>query len=408
MQATLSNLTLLTALWIGYCWLWVAFVNRVHSLRITHSTLDKIRKPHDLAIPLGPFLIFGGWGFFGPKLLNGGTISDASTLNLVLMAVCGLGFLGFALQVIQHWFHILTSKVVKLENRIVDFEKQLGRSLIGKRFESASKILSLPGNQIFQMEFNTKTFHHANLPEEWKNLRVLHVSDLHFFGPISRDYFEAIFDDLEKTEVDLIIFSGDLIDNMDCLDWISTTLAKLSAPLGCYYILGNHDWNIHQAGVIRKEIEKFGWLDLAGKTHMVSHEGKTLALGGSEMPWMGEHPDFSETSNDAFCLLVCHSPDYFNWAAQQNVDLMLSGHNHGGQIRFPVIGPIYAPSWYGVKYASGDYQKGSTLLHVSRGVSACHPVRLNCRPEITILELVSEKSAASESETSEKMAAAAR
>jgi predicted MPP superfamily phosphohydrolase len=76
---------------------------------------------------------------------------------------------------------------------------------------------------------------------------------------------------------------------------------------------------------------------------------------------------------------------------------MLAGHTHGGQIRLPVIGPIVAPSLFGVKYASGVFYEAPTLVHVSRGVSGLDPIRINCPPEVTKLILraaIEEKEAA--------------
>ncbi|MCA9227240.1 MAG: hypothetical protein KDA47_16570, partial [Planctomycetales bacterium] len=75
------------------------------------------------------------------------------------------------------------------------------------------------------------------------------------------------------------------------------------------------------------------------------------------------------------------------WARQHGFDLMLAGHTHGGQIRFPWLGPVIAPSLYGAKYASGVFYEAPTLMHVSRGVAGLEPIRLNCRPEISRLVL---------------------
>jgi predicted MPP superfamily phosphohydrolase len=118
----------------------------------------------------------------------------------------------------------------------------------------------------------------------------------------------------------------------------------------------------------------------------VEHRGRRLVLGGTEVPWMGTHPDFS-SAPDAFRLLLSHTPDHLEWARQQQADLMLSGHNHGGQVVLPVIGPVYSPSRFGVQYAAGAFWSEPTLLYVSRGVSGRHPLRWNCRPEVTKLVL---------------------
>jgi predicted MPP superfamily phosphohydrolase len=110
---------------------------------------------------------------------------------------------------------------------------------------------------------------------------------------------------------------------------------------------------------------------------------------------MGAHPDFGASQNDAqadtikrpFRLLLSHTPDCLNEARRQKVDLMLAGHNHGGQVVLPVIGPVYSPSLSGCRYSGGTFWAPPTLLQVSRGLSGRHPLRINCRPEITRLIL---------------------
>ena len=128
-----------------------------------------------------------------------------------------------------------------------------------------------------------------------------------------------------------------------------------------------------------------GWTDVAGKT--IEIENSPIVIGGSECPWMGTHPDFSSAPDDAFRVLLSHTPDNLLWAKQQQVDLMLSGHNHGGQVVLPIIGPVYSPSVTGVKYAGGAFWSEPTLMYVSRGLAGRHALRLNCPPELTKLVL---------------------
>jgi predicted MPP superfamily phosphohydrolase len=90
-----------------------------------------------------------------------------------------------------------------------------------------------------------------------------------------------------------------------------------------------------------------------------------------------------------FRILLSHSPDQIDWAIRQRFPLMLAGHTHGGQIVFPVIGPVVSPSKYGTKYAGGLFQVSGVVMHVSRGLSGEEPVRWNCPPELAILTLVS-------------------
>jgi predicted MPP superfamily phosphohydrolase len=85
--------------------------------------------------------------------------------------------------------------------------------------------------------------------------------------------------------------------------------------------------------------------------------------------------------------LLAHSPDQFQWAQENDIDLMLAGHLHGGQVRLPILGAFLAPSIYGVRYAAGVFTAENTTLHVSRGVSSLMPLRFRCPPEIAILVL---------------------
>ena len=102
---------------------------------------------------------------------------------------------------------------------------------------------------------------------------------------------------------------------------------------------------------------------------------------------MGTHPDLSCVSAESFRILLSHTPDNIMWARQQGIDVMLSGHTHGGQIRLPILGPVYSPSRFGCRYSGGVFWLNPTLLHVSRGLSGREPIRYNCPPELTKLIL---------------------
>ena len=111
----------------------------------------------------------------------------------------------------------------------------------------------------------------------------------------------------------------------------------------------------------------------------------TLFLAGNERPWFRALPELPSSDPDTFRLLLSHSPDQFPWAKRHGFHLMLAGHTHGGQIRFPWIGPIVTASRFGVRYASGFYFEPPTVLHVSRGISGVQTIRLNCPPELAKL-----------------------
>jgi predicted MPP superfamily phosphohydrolase len=88
-----------------------------------------------------------------------------------------------------------------------------------------------------------------------------------------------------------------------------------------------------------------------------------------------------------FRLLLSHSPDQLAWARRHDVTLMLAGHTHGGQGRLPLAGPVLSPSYHGSRYASGDFYKAPTTMHVTRGLGGVHLMRINCRPELSLITL---------------------
>ena len=95
----------------------------------------------------------------------------------------------------------------------------------------------------------------------------------------------------------------------------------------------------------------------------------------------------SESNGPEFRVLMSHSPDQVNWAKPYQFDLMFAGHTHGGQIRLPLVGPLVAPSRFGVKYCAGTFQIGPMLMHVSRGLSGEDMIRINCPPELGLFTL---------------------
>ena len=114
-------------------------------------------------------------------------------------------------------------------------------------------------------------------------------------------------------------------------------------------------------------------------------------MAGNELPWFPPAADLSQAPPPApdgpLRIVLAHSPDQIAWAQSADVDLMLAGHTHGGQIRLPLLGPIFVPSRWGVHYASGLFHAAPTTMHVSRGVSAEFPVRVGCPPELAHLVL---------------------
>ena len=302
----------------------------------------------------------------------------ASPVRTVVLGLCASGLLTLLWVAVQHWRRRETP-VVASSGQVDDLA---GRVPIGDGPIAA--LARVPGNQFRQIETTDKTLALPGWPPGLTPLRVLHLTDWHFTGTPGLAFYQTAVERAAALDPDLILFSGDLVDRMDLLGWIDRTLGQLDAPLGKFFILGNHDW-MQQPDVIRQAVVDAGWTDLASRTVTTAHDGQTIELAGNETPWMGTEPAFA---SDGVRIGVMHTPDRLPWAVGQRCDLVVAGHNHGGQIRVPGLGPLLAPARTGVRYAGGVYQKNRTVMHVGRGLGALHPLRINCRPEITLLTLV--------------------
>lgn len=250
----------------------------------------------------------------------------------------------------------------------------------------------VPGNQLLDLRIEDKTFAFPQLPAALDGLKVTHLSDLHFTGRVGLGYFQEVIRRTNLWEPDLVCITGDLLDKRQCLDWIESTYGQLRARLGVFYILGNHDRRIRDIAGLRSRLASNGLVDVNGQWVPVpvqrNGQQATIWLAGNELPWFSGAENVSgidtldSDRQESFYVSLCHSPDQLHWSRQLGADLMLAGHTHGGQVRLPIIGPIVAPSRYGVRYASGVFKIGKMAMQVSRGISGADPLRWNCPPEL--------------------------
>lgn len=385
------NLGLLLVLIAGHAEVWVALINRLHAKPLSPSLLRQARHWHDLLIPGFAVAVIVGLGLRGPQLLLGGSWSEVAWGWSPFLMTSALGVVGGLYGIIRFHATRRCSIQVGQASSISVIRAPAGSLPVAHGpFE---RLARLPYNEQSTVDLNRKTFAHPGLPQEFSGLRILHLSDWHFEGTITREYFEQVSEIAAREVVDLVVFTGDLLDKQTCLEWLPTTLGRFSAPLGCWFILGNHDWYL-DADEARRQLEALGWKDATTGIHTVPYRDGQMQIAGDETPWMGQAPLFlkrSQRKPDAapeFRILLSHTPDNIERARRQEVDLMLSGHNHGGQVVLPLIGPVYSPSRFGCRYAGGAFWQSPTLLHVSRGLSGRHPLRWRCRPEVTVLEFV--------------------
>lgn len=243
----------------------------------------------------------------------------------------------------------------------------------------------LPLNQLLELSIEEIDLPVAGLPKPLDGYRIAQLSDIHLTGEIHSDYARYAVEQATKARPDLIALTGDIIDKQPCIDWLVEIFSPAEAGDGCYFILGNHDTRVVDSWETRNAMDRAGWVDLGSQVVDRELRGVPSQLIGNEYPWF-ERPVVPQ-SEVAFRLLLSHSPDQFSWARRNNVHLMLAGHTHGGQGRLPLAGPILSPSVHGSRYASGDFYREPTTMHVTRGIGGVHLLRVNCRPELSLMTL---------------------
>ncbi|MGQ9564009.1 MAG: metallophosphoesterase [Thermogutta sp.] len=247
-------------------------------------------------------------------------------------------------------------------------------------------LLHLPGNESLMCERVDVGIRVPRLSRHLEGMTIIQLSDLHFTGKIGLDYYDQIVEHTNSLRPDLIVVTGDIVDRAECVDDAATVLSGLQARHGVFFVLGNHDLRA-DASVVRSALSAAGLTDVGGRVVHLPLDGTSFLIGGNELPWLGPAPDFAQASNGdgrtPLRLLLAHTPDQFAWAVRHQVDLMLAGHTHGGQICLPGLGPIIAPSARGVRYAHGLHYRQPTAMYVTRGLAGEFPVRYFCSPELT-------------------------
>jgi predicted MPP superfamily phosphohydrolase len=241
-------------------------------------------------------------------------------------------------------------------------------------------LLRLPRNESFQLAVREWDLTIPGLPKALDGFEIVQLTDLHFAPCYNRRFFELATMECRVWNPDLLIVTGDLVEDHETIGWIEPVLGHLESRRGKFAVLGNHDQD-HQPEAITGELERLGFTTLEGQWTTLELGGTTLAIGGTSAPW-GRLFEAQEIPPADFRILLSHSPDLFYRAQDWKVELMFSGHNHGGQIRLPLVGAVFVPSKYSRRFDRGFFRQKGTLLYVSEGLGGMHPVRYHCPPEV--------------------------
>jgi predicted MPP superfamily phosphohydrolase len=382
----LSLLLILAAL--GHVIFWAAAVNRIHGVGIDRRGIDAVTAACGLAMALIPLpILLVLWQRYRGEPTFGGAVF----WNMAWTYVCFCALFAVVAAVKRVWLVSHPERRGALAaNHTQRKPFALDRASQADVPRLAAAISRLPLNEVFDLHLHEKRLVIPRMPAG-AELRIAHVSDFHMSGRIPKEYFEHAVEEANRLEADLIAVTGDLVDNYRCVDWLPDTIGRLRAPAGVYFVRGNHDRRIRQQPLLEM-IERLGVIHLNGAWRQRTIRDVPIVLAGNEIPWFRPAPDLADAPpRDASGLplrfLLAHGPDQFTWAQQNDFDLVLAGHNHGGQVRLPLLGAILAPSLSGTRYAGGVFRRGNTLMHVSRGTGSHTPLRWNCPPEVALLTL---------------------
>lgn len=287
---------------------------------------------------------------------------------------------------------------------VITAEKE--RLLTRRQFLSLSG-LSVAGLALYageiarhELEITQRTIVIPGLPESFKGFRLVQVSDIHYKEFTEKSFVELVVHEVNGLKPDLVALTGDFVSygpwaKHRSIGWAyecGELLSRIQCPQR-YAVLGNHDCIVNEAAA-KDAISCHGIPVLSNEAVPIERDGKRIWLAGITDALEGRiRPDFEKAipaaagRNDERVILMAHEPDILPTVAKYDVDLMLSGHTHGGQVRIPLFPAMYLPP-LGEKYVEGHFKLGRTQLYVNRGIGAVTlPFRFNCPPEITVFTL---------------------
>jgi uncharacterized protein len=237
-------------------------------------------------------------------------------------------------------------------------------------------------------------------PERLNGFTIAVLSDFHYDAYFSIHPLEAAIPMVNSLKPDMIALAGDFV-SMPLLsrddehaaslaEPCARLLAKMNAAEGLWAVLGNHDCNTDPQRVTHA-LEAQGITVLGNRSVEISRQGESFWLAGVN-DVLSYTADLEQAilgiPEGEATVLLAHEPDFADFVAHFPVDLQISGHSHGGQVRLPLMPPLYLPD-LARKYFLGLYQIGALTLYTNAGLGTVGvPARLNCPPEITLLTIV--------------------
>lgn len=251
------------------------------------------------------------------------------------------------------------------------------------------------------LEVNEYEIVSDRIPQGFDGFRIAQVSDLHNaeFGEGNRKLIEL----LSQTDPDMIVITGDLIDSRQTDIEIALEFARQAIKIApVYFVSGNHEARVREYEELKMGLTDAGVIVLENQQVQITREEESITLIGLDDPSFRTDYLFGDAESvikqtiadlqnesDDYMILLSHRPELFDSYVASGVDLVFSGHAHGGQFRLPFIGGLVAPNQgFFPEYDAGQFNENNTTMIVSRGVgNSIIPIRFNNRPEIVVAEL---------------------
>ena len=251
------------------------------------------------------------------------------------------------------------------------------------------------------LEVNEYEIVSDRIPQGFDGFRIAQISDLHNAEFGERN--EKLIQLLSQTDPDIIVITGDLIDSRHTDIEIALDFARQAIKLApVYYVSGNHEARVREYEDLKIGLAEAGVVILENQKVQITREGESITLMGIADPSFQEDYLFGDSESvarqaienlqnesDGYTVLLSHRPELFNLYVDTGMDLVFSGHAHGGQFRLPFVGGLVAPNQGFIpKYDAGQFTEENTTMIVSRGVgNSIIPIRVNNRPEIIVATL---------------------
>lgn len=260
-------------------------------------------------------------------------------------------------------------------------------------------VWSIPGNT--KPESTAYKVVSSAIPDSFNYFEIAQVSDLHNaeFGDENSKLLEL----LSEVEPDIIVLTGDLIDSRQPDVEIALNFAGQAVQIApVYYVSGNHEARVPEYEKLKMGLAAAGVTVLENQKVPITRDGACITLMGIQDPSFrtdylfgdaqrvsGRAISALQDDTDGFTVLLSHRPELFEVYVAAGVDLVFSGHAHGGQFRLPFVGGLVAPNQgFFPKYDAGQFTEKNTTMIVSRGVgNSMIPFRIHNPPEVVVVEL---------------------